>query len=340
MFAGLVALVALLLFAVPAKASFNAAYCSSQNTASNTSPQWHQWQSNGWCTTQCNNEGTYAFAVILDQNCWCSNYIPEDQEDTSECDEDCPGFPSEKCGNKDKNLYIYIKLDGSPSGTKGTSQPTSANSEISSETAAPTTLRTTATSSSEEVETIVPAPQTSIRIITESGRIVTQTVISTPTSEPVLTGGRKGSTNTGAIAGGVVGGLVVLAASIGGVFFFLWRRRKQQRRQEEEFQSGVQRNTSTMSKAGLLRGEKDPQYPPPIATNFTRRSSRIMLDNESISPISGSDRRNSRHMIDQRLNPSAVFVLDNSSRGSIASLDDSRDYHRALNVRNPDPDTH
>jgi hypothetical protein len=120
------------------------------------------------------------------------------------------------------------------------------------------------------------------------------------------------------------------------VFFLLWRRRKQQRAEQggESGEPGVHRYASTMSKAGLLRTEKEPKYPPPIATSgfsSTKRHSRT-LDQDSISPISASDRRNSSFRVDQRLNPSTLFVFDNTSRGSVGSLDDSRDYHRTLNV--------
>jgi cell wall integrity and stress response component len=149
-----------------------------------------------------------------------------------------------------------------------------------------------------------------------------------------LTESRKSSTNVGAIVGGVVGGVAVIGAIIGGILFYLHRRRRQQLEADvdRDGQSGVQRNVSTMSKAGLLRMEKNPQYPPPIATSFNRRTSRHM-DAESVSPISGSDRRSSRpYIFDQRLNPSAIMAMDNGSRGSFASLDDSRDYGRELNV--------
>jgi hypothetical protein len=63
----------------------------------------------------------------------------------------------------------------------------------------------------------------------------------------------------------------------------------------------------------------------------------MMQDTDSISPMeSGSDRRSSRpYIFDQRLNPSAIMTLDNASRGSVASLDDSRDYGRTLNVSVP-----
>lgn len=173
-----------------------------------------------------------------------------------------------------------------------------------------------------------------------SGQIVTETVL-IPNPSPAPSGGEtaqpKESTNVGAIAGGVVGGVFGLVAIVGGILFFLWRRRRQQR---EDGQSGVHRNVSTMSKAGLLRTEKPPQFPPPIATNINKRNSRNMMhDTDSISPVSGSDRRNSRPIIfDQRLNPSAIMTFDNTSQGSIVSMDDSRDYGRTLNVRNPDPE--
>jgi cell wall integrity and stress response component len=133
--------------------------------------------------------------------------------------------------------------------------------------------------------------------------------------------------------GGVVGGVAGVLALAGGIVFALWRRRQKQR-QEEDPQTGVQRNTSTLSRSGLLRTEKEPQYPPPIMTNMNRRHSQN-LDQHSISPVSGgSGRRNSRHLVDQRLNPSTAFLqFDNGSNLSIGSVDDSRDYHRPLNVR-------
>jgi hypothetical protein len=43
----------------------------------------------------------------------------------NDCEVDCPGFPDEKCGNKDKDLFMYIEMDGQVSGTIGGSQPTS-----------------------------------------------------------------------------------------------------------------------------------------------------------------------------------------------------------------------
>jgi hypothetical protein len=140
-----------------------------------------------------------------------------------------------------------------------------------------------------------------------------------------------------------VGGVAGIAAIVGGILFFLWRRRKQQRQQEEDGPTSITRNTSTMSKAGLIsggRGEKESHYPPTIATTHGTAASRY--DNESISPVSGSHRRLSQPMmIDSRLNPDAVLMfhpaLANTSRESLTSIDDSRDYGRQLNVRGTTP---
>ncbi|KAF2638550.1 hypothetical protein P280DRAFT_519998 [Massarina eburnea CBS 473.64] len=372
--AALLALLALLLLATPVRADgFVEAYCSSHNTASGSASPW-TYQSNGWCTDHCKGS---AFAVILENNCWCSDYAPGDgTTDTGSCDDDCPGFPSEHCGNKQKNLYIYIKNTGTePSGTQGASVPTS-SSKVSSSSSAPASSSSTpstpppappsstsAVRTSQAPETVVqtvtgvpeevtrtyspPAssaasstpetsaapitPQTSTRIVTQSGMVMTQTVITTPTAQP-LQENRKSSSNTGAIVGGAVGGVVGLAAVAGMIVFLLFRRRRQ--RDEYEDESGVHRNVSTLSRSGLIRSEKLPAYPSPIATNI--RQSRT-LDQESISPISSSRGRMSRHMTDQRLNPSTVMYFDNPSSGSVGTIDDSRDYNRTLNVRNPDP---
>ncbi|KAF1925742.1 uncharacterized protein M421DRAFT_7755 [Didymella exigua CBS 183.55] len=322
-------------FAVLATAQstgFTQSYCSSQNTASGDAYFW-TYQSNGECTDHCKASGTWAFAVIQYTDCWCSNYIPSTTTDISDCQKDCPGYPAEKCGDKDAGLYIYIEMSGQPSGTAGGSQSSSTSS--SSNNKISSTLKTSASSFAD-------APSTSVQVTTESGAVVTRTVIYQPTESAQQTSSAgSGSSNTGAIVGGVVGGIAAIAGIVGGVLFFLWRRRKQQRA-EQEHQAGITRNTSTMSKSGLLGGRgaaTDPHYPPPIATNGSNAGSRH--DNESISPISGSQRRYSQPMmIDSRLNPETVLMYHPTfanSRESLGSIDDSRDYGRQLNVRNPDP---
>ncbi|OAK96995.1 hypothetical protein IQ06DRAFT_308086 [Phaeosphaeriaceae sp. SRC1lsM3a] len=190
----------------------------------------------------------------------------------------------------------------------------------------------------------------SLQVSTENGNVVTRTVYLSPSSgpssssAPVRTDKDDNGPNIGAIAGGVVGGVLGLLAIVGGLIFVLWRRRRNQREAQEaeiggSSSGGITRNTSTMSKAGLLGTSREMhhQYPPQIATNMSTQNSRYG-DHESISPI--SNRRNSQPLvIDSRLNPNAVMTFAGASlsRESVASLDDSRDYGRQLNVRNPDP---
>lgn len=110
-------------------------YCSNQNTGAdyqggrdesdpmfdgrpaNIGPVNDIYNSNGACKTQC--QGQYAFAIVQWQNCWCSNYIPADQGDTGDCNQSCPGYPQESCGNEDMGMYGYIQLSNEPSGTLG-----------------------------------------------------------------------------------------------------------------------------------------------------------------------------------------------------------------------------
>lgn len=299
-------------------------YCASFNTKETDAYFW-TWQSNGWCKDKCSG---YAFAIVQDSDCWCSNYAPGDTSDVGDCDKDCPGYPSEKCGSKDGEKFGYIALGKKPSGTRGGDKPTPTKD---------TTMKTATSDSDDE-------SATSKNVFTTSGpggiSVITQTIVYRPTNLP--SNEEKQSSNTGAIVGGVVGGIAVIAALVGGIVFLLWRRRRQRQQQEmgEVDEFGVQRHTSTMSKAGLLRGEKPPQYPPTALATNIRRNSRMMADSESGSPGSGhSDRRSSRpYIFDQRLNPSAIMMQDNTSRGSFVSLDDAADYHRTLNVRNPDPE--
>jgi cell wall integrity and stress response component len=404
MLPGSLAFLALFMLSAPAQA-FDQPYCSTQNTGTGDAYS-YDFQSNGECTKYCKSQGTYAFAIAKWTDCWCSNYIPSEQTDISKCQKDCPGYPDDKCGDKDAGLYVYIKMVGNkPSGTAGgdsapsSTDVSSAVPASSKNNPSPSTIITppsarpsrrppsvappdpktvtqtiigdaqviTVTPSERQTSStpvsqspsqrpsstpdIVTSPittsatevQTSYQVITESGAVVTRTVIWQPTlnASQAAPTSSSGSSNMGAIIGGVVGGVVGILALVGAILFCLWRRKKQQRR-EEDGPTSITRNTSTMSKAGLIsgRGEKDSHYPPTIATTHGTVASRY--DNESISPISGSQRRLSQPMmIDSRLNPDAVIMFhptfNNHSRESLTSIDDSRDYGRQLNVRNPDP---
>jgi cell wall integrity and stress response component len=129
---GLVAILFIFLLSAPGVAAFTNSYCSPQNTANDAvckfstsllntpvkansvADNW-QYQSNGNCTNHCSQTvGTYAFAVIQYQDCWCSNLIPSQQVDIGRCQKDCPGYGAEDCGSRDDGLYIYIKRKHQP----------------------------------------------------------------------------------------------------------------------------------------------------------------------------------------------------------------------------------
>lgn len=153
-----------------------------------------------------------------------------------------------------------------------------------------------------------------------------------------MTQTEKKGVSKGAIAGIVVGSVVGIAL-IGAVVFVLLSRHKRNKGTDDSEAPATalppRRNTSTLSKTGLLKTEKDP-FPPPVVTTTNRSSSHGLDTTDSISPI--SERRNSRPLVyDQRLNPTALMDLDNGSHASIITIEDNRDYTRTLNVRNPDP---
>ncbi|KAF7192679.1 Cell wall integrity and stress response component 4 [Pseudocercospora fuligena] len=118
--------VALLGVASRAADDLSQSYCSSQNTADDSTFVSNIYQSNGACYDTC--KGSYAFAVVQYQSCWCSNDIPADQEDVGSCNQDCPGYPAEKCGNQGSGLYGYVPLPNAPSGTAGASSASSTTS--------------------------------------------------------------------------------------------------------------------------------------------------------------------------------------------------------------------
>lgn len=125
-------------------------YCSNENTGSDYSvgmwtcllgkiyrlltlnPDTSIYQSNGNCFDQCVQD--YAFAIVQYEDCWCSNYIPANQVSTSECNQECPGYPSDLCGNSNTGLYGYIQLYQSASGTLGSSSASSTTSSSADST--------------------------------------------------------------------------------------------------------------------------------------------------------------------------------------------------------------
>ncbi|KAI0490174.1 hypothetical protein F4859DRAFT_182672 [Xylaria cf. heliscus] len=294
--------------------SLDIEYCSSLNTGS-TPTNSSIWQSNGLCHDFCVDQ-SFAFAVLQQYDCWCSNYVPatSSQVDTDECGDVCPGWKDDTCGGD--NLYGYIALGLTPSGTadaSSTPTPTGQTSTTTVETSSTgTSTRTTSTAD----------PTTSVRTVTAGGTVSLETVTVTPTPSAGSSADTSSShgPSAGAIAGIVVGVLGVVAILAGLAVFFYLQRRKRQR--EEELASrphshlsgsvGVM-STPTTAMASVWDGEN---------TSTGRRSSRLMPH-------------------DPRMDPFATNIysrFENKSRESVNTLQDNQDYSRkVLRTTNPDP---
>lgn len=167
---------------------------------------------------------------------------------------------------------------------------------------------------------------TSIQIVTLSGAVVTQYITTTP-SLPASTGqsqSLKQTSNAGLSNGAVAGitiGAVAGAALLGALLFLCCRRRRQNADAEEG--SGIARNTSVLSRVGLLRGSRQraPLSPHPL------QSAGAMTE------VPSSPRA---LFVDTRLNPHALMNHTNASKTSVGTLQDDKDYSRPLEVRNPD----
>ncbi|RMZ20094.1 hypothetical protein D0859_15906 [Hortaea werneckii] len=148
-------------------------YCSSENTGSDYNKVNDIYNSYGSCTKECSD---YAFAIVQWQDCWCSNYIPADQQ-------------------SDKGLYGYLPISGNePSGTAGSGSSSEASStsaststELVSTTSSPST--STVVSSSPDLSTsssdsFASSSEASAVSIVTSTSIAVVTSVSTSTQDP------------------------------------------------------------------------------------------------------------------------------------------------------------
>ncbi|KIV90744.1 hypothetical protein, variant 2 [Exophiala mesophila] len=308
-------------------------YCSPENNAGSFPTYNYPYQSNGACQQHC--VGSYAFAVLQGNDCWCSNYIPADQVSTSDCNQPCPGYPSEWCGSTDEGLYGYFLLSpGIPSGTLGAT-PSQTTSSRSTSTSGSTTGSATSSDQQTEVYTSVTTVTGEIRtvIVTPSPTVSSDANLGQPSA------GGGGGTNVGKVVG-IVLGVVLGVIAIIALAIWLWLRRRRQDnpdspRPESSFMARTgdssssnnipSRQVSQMSSAGLL-GNKAPRintFGMPAGTD----------PRSADTASSGFDRRSVG--TDQRLNPYALYIHD-EGRVSDVSLQDNQDYSRQLRVANPD----
>ncbi|RYP71411.1 hypothetical protein DL771_004778 [Monosporascus sp. 5C6A] len=354
------AAVVLLMGSITPVLSLDMAFCARFNTAS-SSAHYDTWQSNGLCHNTCQGS---AFAIVQNNNCWCSDYEPADSvtTDVNSCNMECPGYPTETCGGD--GLFGYIALGPEPSGTRGaaTTRPTTAarptttevtttvedgftttvlatvtliptpSDESTSTTPAPeqTETRETTTTTQETTErtTRTQPPTTSIETITAGGTTLLQTVTVIPTfsSSAVANSSNETPETTPEPQSGIPTGAAVGIAV--GIIGFL----------------------AILCGIGIffwLRRRRRDQEAAMERSNSGRGSSAGMMSTPrtemaSIWDEQSGNRRNSRIMPhDPRMDPFAGNLYSqfgNKSRESINTIQDNQDYSRkVLRTTNPDP---
>ncbi|KAL9620076.1 MAG: hypothetical protein Q9160_005366 [Pyrenula sp. 1 TL-2023] len=210
-----------------------------------------------------------------------------------------------------------------------------------------TSSSTSFPSSSQSASTITEAPSsvTSVVTQTQEGKTVLQTIVTTPTPEPVAGPRPKASSGIshGAVAGIVIGVLAALGLVAAGLIMYYRRRLKQERRRTQyqddsgSFGPHAEKYSPMENEGqkwdptfgiGFMPGRKSQRSSTHLKTTTSRRSTNA---DTSISPID----RQSMTFVDSRLNPQS-FGVHEAGRVSAHSLADHQDYSRPLRVTNGD----
>lgn len=322
-------------------------YCSSQNTGVGDPTYW-QYQSNGWCHDLCVDK--YAFAIIQEFNCWCSDYAPGVTASATSCNAICPGFGSERCGGS--GVYGYIALNKEPAGTSAAAASSPAPEQVTvTATGAPITVFSTAASSNptgqkttsavySHTSTWVPTPITSVETVTGQVRTITITPTTPSTSNmngaPIEKPPSAGLTTAQAV--GLTVGLVAVIAIIATIIFLMVRKRRQARANDQYDE--------------VIRGDSSSGQLPKRTMSETSRymlgtDGRQVVEGWEPEPEAAGSRRSRLMPVDPRLDPFAPVYQrgdGNRSRESIATLRDDHDYSRRVHQNRPilratNPDT-
>ncbi|KIW69047.1 hypothetical protein PV04_04948 [Phialophora macrospora] len=189
----------------------------------------YDFQSSGYCQTQCVELNKPVMAITGGSTCYCGDEIPAlDQEvDPKNCNTVCAGYGLSTCGGIG---YWQVYLTGLTGDV---------------ETAPNTT--TTTSSSSPQGTGGSDSTSTQPAVVTQPGHTVVVTQSSTAVADQNKS---SGSSNKVAIAVGVVVGVVGLAGIIGGILLYL--RHKRNREIEEEHR----RNAAVSSFVGSAKSDK------------------------------------------------------------------------------------
>ncbi|KAG5930532.1 hypothetical protein E4U53_002221 [Claviceps sorghi] len=244
-----------------AAAQKQAQLCASVNTAS-ADPVPNTYQSVGACSSTC---GTYAYAVLQSNLCWCSNYSPDasTQRDGA-CHLGCPGYPADTCGGAG-GLYSYVLLNqalvrGSQGGDDGNAggetnaSPTRRPSSSSQPPPQPAAKRPPTT----------PLPPVHMQTTVLNGIVQTVTVTptdhTTPPEADKNTKAQQSPVTTPALVGIILGCLAAVALAIGGTACLILSKKRTRRNNREHMDDvasrarGASNSTiMTSSTAGILK---------------------------------------------------------------------------------------
>ncbi|EGO59733.1 hypothetical protein NEUTE1DRAFT_121482 [Neurospora tetrasperma FGSC 2508] len=211
--------------------SYDVAYCATVNTADpGMDANESDYQSMGLCYGTCSSaEEKYAFAVVWQKSCWCTNVVPNSANTVSseQCSNPCPGYPSDWCGGD--SLYGYLKITGiKPSSTAAaasststgttTQQATKTTASSTKPTTQPTTTAVviikTETEQTAAIKTVQSTVRETVTVIPSlKSSVASSTVVSYPTTlvtsatqttdDPVTTDPMQPSTQTVTVGGKV-----------------------------------------------------------------------------------------------------------------------------------------
>ncbi|OBT54314.1 hypothetical protein VE04_10362 [Pseudogymnoascus sp. 24MN13] len=273
------------------------AYCAGINTASRAG-NYSTYQSNGLCQTFC--QQSFAFAIVQDNLCWCSNYAPDRFDD------------------------LERQLEKDVVGTKTT--------DGTGVTASPAKNPTTTSppdNAKDDTSSWTPTPITSVETVTGQVRVVTITPIGTPGADSSADGANKKSLTAGGAAGLGIG-IAAFLALVGALIFFFMRRRKRLAAESDVGPAPPTPNTGytpqrTMSENSRYVLGTDGRR---VVEGWDSGAGDV-----ADTPVSAGPTRSGLMPVDPRLDPFAPVYQQggaSGSRESVGSIQDNFDYSRRV----------
>ncbi|KAI9930012.1 hypothetical protein MW887_011822 [Aspergillus wentii] len=296
---------------MPVSASSDIAYCSTVNTGSSFNANSSIYQSNGACQELCNAD--YAFGILMDKRCWCSNIAPNKATnvDVSECSDGCPGYPADSCGNESKGYYAYLEMSMHMASGTATVSSTATSTGTSSSSSDSTSSGDSTTTGTVAVHTVAGVVET----VTVGGSQ------STSSSSSSNSSGDSSSLSKGAVAGVVVGSVAGCVGIILLIFLVLAAKRRARANSPDPSVQNIllDGRQSKGSQMSFMKGV------------FSDNHSHTLSAGSSITP------QRMPTFTDNRMKTDAALYHHGHHRDSTTSLQDNEDYSRpVLRLTNPD----